>query len=462
MVGNLLYGVRPVMKIRFTKNTYASKKRTIDSLSSAEWLEADGDFNTLVYLYQSGHVVHVSDTLNSCALILDLDDLTDAQAECIHHDSYLLWVQTAMQAKRIVRFDSSSRKYCKQKLLIEIDYKRDIVRNKDKAYIALRKQFEELTTIKCDPKMDSYTQVTFGIKLNDPQYEIAFDLASAVPSTQPKKCRPYPDKHISSHKDEGSKEEPKGRYIPLDAHAYNKRYGKRVREGGRFEWSTIHYVGPHDTKLTVIRAGNRHNVLGKLIKCVVYNMLRQNADFKETFTEGDAMTTAVATVHKQFEGAAEFLRDEAMTLRAQLHMELERAQAMPLEEYYKLVSSESQNKERYRYTPRTQTLKALFLAHIHFFERCNDPKELEERFATLAQGDCSAIRQLKRYYRTLIKAPIDMRSHRETMTHQDKYEAYAKSCPLNSKGRLMVDEKHYRNARFRAWCQSNNLSISRQ
>lgn len=439
------------MKIRFTKNTYASKKKTIDSLGSAEWLEADGDFNTLVYLYQSGHVVHISDTANSCALILDLDDLTDAQAECIHHDSYLLWVQTAMQAKRIVRFDSSSRKYYKQKLLIEIDYKRDIVRNKDKAYIALRKQFEELTTIKCDPKMDSYTQVTFGIKLNDPQYEIAFDLASAVPSTQPSCSKKHPQIYLPED-GKGNRKE-LGRFIPLSPAGYNKHYGKQFRPEGRFDWTITHYVGFRQTEKTRIRAGNRHNVLGKLIKCATYNALNQNQNYSTDFNANDVASTALCIVGIQFEHAKTFLAEECQSIMAQSYKEFERGSSMGLDEYYRLVCEESGCKVHYGYKPRSVSMRALLRQALE--ERVpQDENELKAMLGDIAQGDLGSMRALKLYYKSLVHKPLAKGRPKAD------YGQYIKQCAKNSKGKVLVDSRYYRSSPFRTYCKKQGIPIA--
>lgn len=106
------------------------------------------------------------------------------------------------------------------------------------------------------------------------------------------------------------------------------------------------------------------------------------------------------------------------------------------------------------------TAKALFLAHIQFFKACRDLGELKDKVRSLAQGDAALARQLHRYYKQLVPNSIDARSCRAAMVHHGEYEAYAKSCKTNHKGKLVVDKRHYYNAHFRSWCRSNGLHIS--
>lgn len=433
------------MKIRFTKEVFRSKQETITALGSVSWLEIEGDFNFLIELYRRGHVIHISDTVTTEALILDLDSLTQEQADLIHSEAYMAWLTANTGATRIVRFDSSSRKYCKQKLIVGKHTPRVLVRNKDQAYVAFRKEFEALTGMKCDSKMDAYTQVTFGVRESGlPK----LDFSAATPSSQPKRCRPAEPQEISSQ----------GRFIPLDAHGYNKRYGKKPRSCGRFEWLTDHYVGPRTTKRTMISAGKRHNTIGKLIKCVVYNLMNQNKNFGADFVENDAATTIVSVVRRQFEGSAKFLNEELPAIRAQLHKELTAATSMGLDAYYTWASKEAKNKERYKYTPRTSTLKALLLSHSAFFTTCKDPQAVADRIGFLAQGDAKAMAQLKRYYRTLIANPTSSRENR-TVASTERYNAYIQSCETVN-GRLRVDAKHYRNQHFRLFCKRQGIALS--
>lgn len=454
------------MKIRFTQETYTNKTLAQENLGKAHWKEIDGNYDMLISLYQSGHTVHISDLEFTDTIILDLDKMNDNQANDIHDIFYIMDLTEKLGVEHIEVFDSASRKYNNQKLFINTKMDRNIVDNKDLAYTEFRTKFEELTGIACDSHMDSYTQITFGISLNDSKYYMTDDtFTNSIDSVQPKKIISDFSKLLLSNSNINNKMEKslitfeKGQYIPLNQIEMNNKYGKEIRFSGRFDWNSKHYIGYRESEKTIVKNGSRHKSLGILIKCVIYNALNQNKQYETNYNENDMLTTVYGVIGKQFENSKQFLYEEGKSIRIQIKKELEKANKMNLDDYYTEISKDSKIKQMFKYTPRELSAKGLFMKHITFFRTCTNYEAIMDKIGVIAEGELNVMNQIKRYYKEFI-GPLGDDGRKNNGNFAD-YESYILSCNTNDKGKIIVDNSHYHNANFRKYCKENNIKITK-
>lgn len=445
----------PIMKIRFTKETLSHKPdnasgETRRFLKESHWLEAEGCFDTLVQLYRLGHTINISDRSFTDTLVLDLDHLTAEQASRIHDDSYIEQLCGQLHVKRIERFYSASHVYNKQKLFVNVDTQRDVHENKDLAYIAFRERFEQLTGIQCDPRMDLFTQITFGVKHAEAQGLEEPNLPDARPSRQPKVSRQAVPKSDNQCLMQSPPEEPpeERRWVPLNMAAYNKEYGKHRRVGGRFEWHTRRcYRG--GWRLIRIQRGKRHAASARLIAATVYNALYQNAIYQAGFTVEDAKHTVWGTIRFQFDDAVQFLADEKEQLMARVASEWATASAQPLDAYYKHLTSACKAPDRTKYIPRDMQTQRLFAEHCDALAACTTAKERVALIGGLAQGDVQTMRALKRYCRKYGIAAAEKQAC--------DYDAVLDAA-LKRGGPLQLPDKLKHNARFRRFLKERGVT----
>lgn len=320
------------MLVRFTREAYKSKTEALAGLKSAHWLEADISFDAFLDMYRHGHTAVVSDKAVSSVLVLDLDGrskagekakgMAQAEASLVHSESFLEGVKGLFGAKAAIRCDSASKTFYKQKLLIGLDYRRDIRGNTDLAYQALRLRFEEAFGVQCDPRMDSWTQLTFGSRTTEDKYlpetEAAFK--SGRPSSQPKKA----EKEAPAKVGQGGT---RHHMVPTSMHQLNCKYGKHAREGLRLEHTAYYYDkdGRHSAQIPI---GKRHSSVPHIAISIVYYAHYCNlhyggavADGIAPFTIDDAIFTAYSIIKHQFQDGTQFLASEERYIHQTMHRE---------------------------------------------------------------------------------------------------------------------------------------------
>ena len=320
------------MLVRFTREAYKSKAEALAGLKSVHWLEADISFDAFLDLYRHGHTAVVSDKKTSGVLVLDLDGrskagekakgMAQAEASLVHSGPFLEGVKKLFGAREAVRCDSASKTFYKQKLLIGLDYKRDIRGNTDLVYRALRLRFEEAFGIQCDPRMDSWTQLTFGSRTTEDKYlpetEAAF--RSGHPSSQPKKA----EKEASAEASQGGT---RHHTVPTSMHQLNRKYGKHARPGLRLEHAAYYYDkdGRHSAQIPI---GKRHSCIPHIAASIAYYAHYCNLHYggavagsTTPFTADDAIFTAYSIIRYQFQDSTQFLASEERYIHQAVHHE---------------------------------------------------------------------------------------------------------------------------------------------
>ena len=119
----------------------------------------------------TGHSINVSDYKTSPVAIIDCDKLTDQQYSEIYTDSWQSNIKSSLNLDYIEVRHSSSNSPNKAKIFCFKLFNREFhlddegtPLNTDFNYQSFRQEFESLTNIITDPKMDSYSQVTFRNK----------------------------------------------------------------------------------------------------------------------------------------------------------------------------------------------------------------------------------------------------------------------------------------------------------
>lgn len=367
------------MLVRFTREAYKGKKEALAGLKSVHWLEADISFDTFLDLYRHGHTAVVSSKEESSILVLDLDGrpkagekaqgMTQAEASLVHSEKFLEDVKELLGARAIVRCDSASRTFYKQKLLINLDYKRDIRENTDFAYRALRLRFEKAFGIQCDPRMDSWTQLTFGSHIAEGKYlpETEAAIRHGRPSSQPRKA----EKGAPAEASQGGT---RHHTVPTDMASLNYKYGKRAREGLRLEFSFYRHSKEGRRGIS-IPAGTRHASVPMVVQAIVYYAHYCNFYYGGTgaglFTEADAEFTVFSRIVHHFENGAQFLSEERRYIAAKIHEEWASIEALTHEHGAEDgINAYAANRGQFRkhkvldgYTPRDVEFAQFFHAH---------------------------------------------------------------------------------------------------
>ena len=351
------------------------------------------DFAGLLALYDAGHVINISDPDKSVALILDIDgpkppsekalaamsqerkekaEKKYSEALRIHKEvnipklldpAYLDEVAAKLGAKSWKLRDSSSRNPLKKKLFFEIEYKRNLLNNKDLEGKRLRELFEKVTGIQSDAKMDTFTQLTFGCQITR---HLQVDRSRWIPCGQPKKASSGKKERRPNPPQPAPKGAPKEtphfeenfQFIPLNMGAYNHKYGKYARNLPRLDWMIYRYKAGGGYERNIIPAGSRHNTVIRVIYSIVINALVINdarplplsGEFF-AFTLADCLGTLKRLVRGQFEDGEAFWSDEGKEMCATMVSTWEELSAIPLSDAYAIACARTGSKEYHKYTP---------------------------------------------------------------------------------------------------------------
>lgn len=447
------------MRVTITRTTPGSKDAAVKAVrcKATGWLSGDTDFAGIVALYKAGHILTISDKARSDAFIVDLDHLTEGQAARLDDPPYLAEVARRIGAECAVCLPSSSRLPDRRKVFFKIQFARSLVNNKDLEGIRLRELFEKETGIKADPAMDEYTRLTFGCRLEDKGLDISGWEASARPAkeTPAKKGakRQKPEENIPKPENEAQKFQ----FVPLNMGAYNRKYGKMAREGGRLEWNVYRYVPGEGKVLLTIGKGKRDAILPRLYAAIVWNAIFLNgmkwrplcAEFAP-FTLEDCLGTLKGTIRLQFEDGETFWAEAHVKARAQLAALWNSCLGMEPDEAYTMLLERTGAPRRENYVPRGEAA-TLFERHRDALAACKDYAEVKDVCGELAYGEVRTMNALLR----LCRKDKDIPSPTTGRGHVTNFAEYLEGCPKDGIGRFIVDTKHARTRSFRDFCHTH-------
>lgn len=494
------------MQVTATVESFAGKDDAIASIRQAHWACGETDFGGLLALYSSGHIINISDRNASEAFIVDVDTpkppsgppferlpaeerearmrkyesaLDDYKKRVANLDdpAYLVDVSGRIGAEYGVCLQSSSRDPLRRKVFFKIQFRRNIRGGdgpdggRDLEGRRLRELFEQATGIKADPKMDRAAQVTFGCRISD---ACPIDVSTWTPHPQPANadygCTAAKRKKAAQNtsKSEGSQASPPTdapfQFVPLNMGAYNRRYGKRPREGGRLEWNAYFY-GIKGRSIKIIREGRRHATLPRICAAIIWNALfLNNAKYPPIsgeaftpFTLEDCMATLKKIIHVQFDAGDTFWDEEGYGACGRLaSLWAEYAELSP-EEAYPGLLRKTHAPERHRYVPRDGTAARLFAGYRDQFVQCRSYDEVKDLAGKISLGDEKIMAGLLRRCKNDEKV---IKGYGRGGRHAN-YSEYLSGCMRNKDGRYIVDPAHYHNGRFTAYCQEHGIKIKK-
>jgi len=448
------------MRVTITRSTPGNKDAAIRAVRSGvtRWVSGDVDFDGVVSLYKAGHVLTISDTGHSGALIIDLDHLDASQARRMDDAEYLERVAERLGAGKAVCLPSSSRLPDRRKVFFKIEFARNLVNNKDLEGIRLRELFEKETGIKADPAMDEYTRLTFGCRIEDG----GPDISAWEPARRPKKAATKGGKTPKSPKaiKEPEPEERKFQFVPLNMGAYNRKYGKMAREGGRLEWNVYRYVPGEGKVLLTIGKGKRDAVLPRLYAAIAWNAIFLNtakwrplgAEFVP-FALEDCLGTLKGTIRLQFEDGETFWSEAHVKARAQMSALWQECAGMEPDAAYAMLLERTGAPRREHYVPRGEAA-ALFERFRDTLAACKDYAEVKDVCGELAYGEVRTMNALLRLCRKdagIVKGrPADSRTD---------FAEYLKGCPKDGAGRFLVSRTQYNKKAFRDFCRMHGHNV---
>lgn len=451
------------MRVTITRATPGSKDAAVKVVrcKATSWLSGDTDFAGIVALYKAGHVLTISDKARSDAFIVDLDHLTEGQAARMDDPPYLAEVARRIGAECAVCLPSSSRLPDRRKVFFKIQFARNLVNNKDLEGIRLRELFEKETGIKADPAMDEYTRLTFGCRLEDK----GPDISGWAPASRSRKegTGTKGEKRQKSPKNaqEAEPAERKFQFVPLNMGAYNRKYGKMAREGGRLEWVVYRYVPGEGRVLLTIGRGKRDAVLPRLYAAIVWNAIFLNgmkwnplcAEFVP-FTLEDCLGTLKGTIRLQFEDGETFWSEAHVKARAQLAALWNSCLGMDPEAAYSMLLERTGAPRRESYVPRGEAAM-LFERCRGTLAACKDYAEVKDMCGELAYGEVRTMNALLRLCRKDggIPGPVEGRGHKVD------FAEYLKGCPKDEAGRFLVSRTQYNKKAFRDFCRTHGHKI---
>lgn len=299
------------MYLTYSYNFYKSKEDSILGLKHKDkWYIASvqtiPEAHTLIMsLYDNGYSLNITDFNQSPVYILDLDELTQEQYTLIHSKAFQDQVKNYFNLDFIEVRHSSSKSNLKAKMFLFKNWNRcfqldnnNVPVNIDYTYSQARKEFQELTGIVPDYKMDSYSQITFGAKILDlplPTHNITHTHCS-----QPKKldCTNY-----SRTKNQDIK-------VPINLLDYTTLYGKKILIMPRLEWNYKFYNKMSDSmKKIQIKKGHRYNSSFRLINTVVFNCYLSNALYNTHYTLKDCDEKVKQVIFNSFEEPCSFWKE---------------------------------------------------------------------------------------------------------------------------------------------------------
>lgn len=439
------------MRVTATVEMFASKEAAISGIRTAHWAEGDVDFSTLVRLYMAGHAFNISDDSISDAFIVDLDALLPWQAESLATDSYRKVLATAIGADSCIFLPSSSRNPLKGKLFFKVHFRRDIRNNIDQANRRLRQLLEEKSGLVADPKMDTYTQLTFGCKM---QGDAGPNLSAWTPSVQPR-IRQKASKNTAAKKCETQ-------FIPLNMGAYNRKYGKMMRKGGRLEWH-VYFYGKSGRAVNVIREGSRHKALPRLYAAIIWNAIFLNtAAYKPIsgehvpFSLDDCAGTLRKVVLFQFENGHAFWESEGRSAVSVLASMWNEYVGMSPDNAYSSLLEKTGAKERTVYRPKDQAASAIYRGYRAAFVKCATMDEIKNLAAKAAGGDTKIMSAIIRKCRKDSGTLKNKKGHPKTDFYQ-----YLMGCTADLEGNYMVSRTQYNKKEFREFCKTHGYAIKK-
>lgn len=433
------------MEVTATAEAFADKESAIKGIPSATWFRGDADFETLIALYRAGHVLNISDAISAEALILDLDHLSPEQAAYVDGEANLGEIASRLKAERAICLKSSSRLPSRRKIFLKIKYARDIKDGMDLAAARARELFEKETGIVADAKMDRAAQLTFGCKEADAP---ALDISGWKKTRQPRN-RNFNEKAYG-------KPPKQFQFIPLNMGAYNNKYGKAAREGGRLEWHVHCYAKDKTRIIAMIRRGKRHTTLPRLCAAILWNAISLNATRPDAeIAPEDCNRTLKRVVECQFEDGKAFWAEEGDKACSQLAAMWKEYSGMRIDAAYAALIAKTGEKARFKYVPRdTETTKC-----FHYLReklaKCATYAEVKDICGKAAGGDQDVMNRLLRHCRNDKGIPKG-----KTGKTAD-YLAYIETCPQQD-GIYFVDASYYHRKAFRDFCRERELRIKKR
>lgn len=471
------------MEIRYTKEFYKTKEEAQRNISKANWLSFDGNFDQILALYSFGHTLSLPGyETNIDTYIIDCDELNEEQLENLSSPFYLMDLFEELNCDSITVCDSASRKNNKKKLFVKGQFIRNIVDNEDVNYSEFVSRFEDITGIIVDKHQSKITQLTFGCYDEHQQagsFAIAHDeiLMKSISSFQPKKdemvvkinsqnissthpmdiCCENKNTTNKSTKDETNEVGASVASnltitcIPTNQKQYNHHYGKVTRTEPRLDWNT-HKFTKEGSQIVYIPVGSRDSMLGTIIKHVVLNAYNCNINHNERFDFRNIRRTVKTIINLQYEKSSQFIKEEETKINQECYNEWQHSQTMTLEEYYKEVCKKTGKKEKYKYTPRNQTLKQLFWDNITFFETCESREAVQDRIGNLCAGDVKLMNTMNKYYITYTRNAIKKTTKENVGRKKKDYSEMIKTMTKTEINKLYKNNKS-----FRKWYKENNI-----
>ena len=497
------------MQVTATVESFAGKDAAIAAIRQAHWACGETDFDGLLALYNSGHTINISDKSVSEAFIVDVDapkppsgpsferlPRKEQEAKTQEYESaledyrkrvaslddpaYLSYISGKIGAEYGVCLQSSSRDPLRRKVFFRIRYGRNIQGGdgpnggRDLEGRRLHELFANATGIKADPKMDRAAQVTFGCRISD---ACPINVSAWMPCPQPTNadygCTAGKRKKAAQNtqKPEAAQALPASdapfQFVPLNMGAYNHRYGKQIREGGRLEWNAYFY-GIKGRSIKIIREGRRHAALPRICTAIIWNALFLNsAKYRPIsgeafvpFTLEDCMATLKKIIHVQFDAGDAFWNEEGHSACGCLaSLWTEYAELSP-EEAYPGLLQKTHAPERHRYVPRDRTAARLFSGYRDQFVQCRSYDEVMDLAGKISLGDEKTMAGLLRRCKDDEKV-VKGHGRGGRRTGTDVYATYLEGCHTDDAGRYLVDPAHYHNGRFTAYCREHGIKIKK-
>lgn len=433
------------MEVTATAETFADKESAIQGIRSATWFRGNADFETLIALYRAGHALNISDTISAEALILDLDHLSPEQAAYVDDRTNLEKIASRLKAGCAICLKSSSRLPSRRKIFLKTKYARNIKDGVDLAAAHIRELFEKETGIAADTKMDRPAQLTFGCKEAGAP---ALDVSGWKKTRQPRNM---------DFDEKVPGEPPKPfQFIPLNMGAYNHKYGKASREGGRLEWNVYRYTKGKTRVVAMICRGKRHITLPRLCAAILWNAINLNATRPDArISLEDCNRTLRRVVERQFEDGKAFWAEEGGKACAQLAAMWAEYAGKQVNEVYAALIAKTGEKARFKYVPRDAEATKCFHYLREKLAKCTTYAEVKDICGKAAEGDQAVMKRLLRHCRDDKCIPKGKKGNAAD------YHAYIETCPCQG-GVYFVGTSYYHRKAFRDFCREHNFKVKKR
>lgn len=495
------------MQVTATVESFAGKGAAIAAIRQARWACGETDFDGLLALYNSGHIINISDKAVSEAFIVDVDapktpsgpsferlPRKEQEAKTQEYESaledyrkrvaslddpaYLSAISGKIGAEYGVCLQSSSRDPLRRKVFFRIRYGRNIKGgdNPDGGHDLegrrLRELFENATGIKADPKMDRAAQVTFGCRISD---ACPINVSAWTPCPQPTNadygCTAGKRKKAAQNtqKLEAAQALPASdapfQFVPLNMGAYNHRYGKQIREGGRLEWNAYRYDQAGGKIVNAIPIGSRHSTVPRIVSAIVWNAIHLNrmqytplCGEHTPFTLDDCMGTLKKIIIAQFDSGEAFWDEEGSDSCALLAAAWDEFANIDIDDAYKALCARSHEKERRMYIPRDIGAIRIYHHCLADLRAFTNYSELKDFIGFISDGDARRMAALLRLCR---KDPNIISGRGRGGCRQTNFIAYLGTCPQDDAGRYLVSRTQYNKKAFRDYCREHGYAIKK-